>query len=137
MPGGFDVGGFFVAGVEDEAVVELEGLVGFDGVSAVRFFGVKGLGTEGIGGEQAVGAGVPVGGEAEAGGVIEHGDAEVLAVNGAMEIAPASAFGPGVAVLMAFAVDHFAAEFGVNGHAGGNADAEAGVFAVIGDDGAG
>lgn len=70
LPSGFDVGGFFVAFVEDEAVVKFGGGVGLDGVGTVGFFGVEALEAEGVGGKEAVGAAVPVGGEAEAGGVV-------------------------------------------------------------------
>lgn len=53
-----------------------------------------------------------------------------------MVITPFGAFGPGVSIGEAVAIDEFAAEFGVHGHAGGDADAEASVFFVRCFDGA-
>ena len=104
-------------------------------IGAVWGLFVERLGAEGIGGEEAVGADMPRRGEAEAGGVVQHGHADVLATDDAVVVAPFGAFAPGRDVGEAFAIDDVTAAFFVlfdfNRHLRGDADAESGVFFVF------
>ena len=110
--------------MKDHTVAERHGLARLERVAAVA--GTREvLHTKGVGGEEAVGPHMPEGWIAEARRVIEHGDAEGLAVDGALIIDPIGTLGPGGAVLIARAVDDAAAEFGIDLHRFGDADTKA------------
>ena len=86
---------------------------------------------EGIGGEEAVVSDVPPGGMAGIGGVIEDGDADSLAVDGAAVIAPGGAFAPGGVVAEAVAVEDVAlGYFTFEAHGGGESEGHTPFFSV-------
>src|SRR6266849_2131869 len=68
---------------------------------------------ERIGGEKAVAAGVPIGGKAGIGRVIEHSDGDGLVANETAEIAPAAARAPGGVALFTFTGEVGAVDAGV------------------------
>ena len=130
------VGGFnrlFVEStrLEEKAIFLSEGLAFFEGVCSVAFFG-EALFSEGVGGQEAVGPGVPVGGVVVIGGVVHHGDGDGFALGvGAVVADPACPFAPGVLVDVSFGVGDVT--FGDRSfvtEGGGNPDGKGAFFGV-------
>ena len=67
-------------GVEDDAIAEGGGLALLEGEVEGRALGVEDVRAQRVGGEEAVAAGVPVGGVAGVAGVVEDGDGLGFAV---------------------------------------------------------
>ena len=97
-------------------MAQLQGFAFVEEGGAVGLSLVVVFGCEWICGEESVGADVPAGRKAEAGGMIEECDAEVFALDGAMIIAPARGFSPCVFVEEALAVLDLASLLRINGH---------------------
>jgi len=101
------VGGGGVPYGEGEAVFEGEFGAGFEQVLAAvfgRVFIHLG-GAKRIGGEEAVIAGVPAGGEAEVAGMIQEGDGVGLCADGAGHGDPFGGFAPDLVALVALAIE--------------------------------
>src|SRR5260370_5031053 len=79
---------------DQDAVAEGSGGAGGQGEIQRLLAFAKDFLSEGIGGEQAVTAGVPVGGKAGIGGVIENWDGDGFATGRAPEIGPAAPRAP-------------------------------------------
>src|SRR5665213_4472875 len=75
----------------------------FDGEVEGWLFGVEDAAAERVGGEEAVSAGVPVGGVAGVAGVVDDGDGGSVGAGVAGERTPAAAGGPDGSALDAFA----------------------------------
>src|ERR1035437_7265844 len=90
-----DIGVLHGTRVNDDAIAVAQALTGLDGHGAVLRFVI---GEDGeaprVGGEEAVGAGVPALGVAGIVGMIEDGDAELFAVDLAGIIAPRRGLAP-------------------------------------------
>src|SRR5947209_3573132 len=71
-----DLGGLLIAGMEEEAVTQFQMFAGFELEAPVIGLLVEAFAGKGIRGEEPIGAHVPRRGEAEAGGVVQHGDAD-------------------------------------------------------------
>src|SRR5450759_2927960 len=90
-----DIGVFHGTRVDDYAIAVAQALAGFDGRGAVLRFVIGEHGeAPRIGGEEAVGAGVPAHRVAGIPGVIEDGDADLFAVDLAGVIAPVRRLAP-------------------------------------------
>src|SRR5260370_40560321 len=68
---------------------------------------------QGVGSEKAVASGMPVGGKAGIGGVVENSDGAGLVPDKTAEIAPASSGSPGGVAFLAFAGEVGAVDSGV------------------------
>src|SRR5436190_18533235 len=120
--GGFGGFGSGDRGRDQNAVAE--GGAGVGGEREIQFFFAitENFLAERIGGEKAVAAGVPIGGEAGIRGVVENGDSHRLAAHETAEIAPAPTGAPGSIAFFAFAgevgaIDAGVVQLGVSGGA--------------------
>lgn len=121
---------------EEDAVAEDEGFACVQSVgSAGGLGGFKVAASEGVGGEEAVVAGVPPSGVGVVSGVVEDGDPDGLAFDGAGVGDPAGAFAPSLGVGVAFGVDDLAFGLGAGElEFGADADAEGAFFGVAEDE---
>ena len=78
--------------VKEEEMAQKRGFTLLEFIGTIRRVFVESLGAEWIGSEEAIGADMPGCGEAETGRMIQHGDADVLAADDAMVVAPCGAF---------------------------------------------
>src|SRR3954464_670676 len=95
-----DSAGCLVTFVQQYAVPQAHRFAAGERVLSTLGAGREVMQPEGIGREQAVGSHVPVRREAEAGGMIQDGEAQLFAFNGAMIIDPRGWLAPGGAVAL-------------------------------------